>query len=76
MLTKIEIYVINKVKELRLINNLSQADLAFKINISSGFIGKVESFKYNSKYNLNHINQISKALGISPKELLPENYYE
>ena len=58
MLTKIEIFVINKVKEVRLSQNLSQADLAYKIDVSSGFIGKVESLKYNSKYNLNHINKI------------------
>lgn len=74
MLTKIEIFVINKVKEVRLSQNLSQADLAYKIDVSSGFIGKVESLKYNSKYNLNHINKISKALNISPKDLIPNKY--
>lgn len=74
MLTEIEIFVINKVKELRTSLKLSQADLADKIDISSGFIGKVESFKYHSKYNLNHINKISKALNISPKDLLPNRY--
>ncbi|MCA6422701.1 MAG: helix-turn-helix transcriptional regulator [Flavobacterium sp.] len=71
MLTEIEIFVINKVKEIRNLNQVSQADLADKIDVSSGFIGKVESFKYNTKYNLNHINKISKALNISPKDLLP-----
>lgn len=71
MLTEIEIFVINKVKEIRNLNQISQADLADKIDVSSGFIGKVESFKYNTKYNLNHINKISKALNISPKDLLP-----
>jgi len=48
--------------------------LAFAIGVSTGFIGKIESFRFNSKYNLNHINNISKALDISPKDLLPENY--
>lgn len=71
MLSEIEIFVINKVKEIRILKKISQAELAYKIDVSSGFIGKVESFKYNSKYNLNHINKISKALEISPKELLP-----
>jgi len=74
MLTEIEVFVINKVKELRASNNLSQAELAYKIDVSSGFIGKVESFKYNSKYNLNHINKISKALNISPKDLIPNKH--
>jgi transcriptional regulator with XRE-family HTH domain len=72
MLTKIEIFAINKVKELRTAKKISQAELSDRIGVSLGFIGKIESFKYNSKYNLNHINNISKALGISPKDLLPK----
>jgi transcriptional regulator with XRE-family HTH domain len=74
MLTEIEIFVINKVKELRILNKLSQAELAYKIDVTSGFIGKVESFKNNTKYNLNHINKISKALNISPKDLIPNKH--
>ena len=74
MLTEIEIYVINKVKELRLKNGLSQAELAVKINVSSGFIGKIESMKYNSKYNLNLINKVARAFDISPQDLLPKRY--
>ena len=74
MLSKIEIFVINKVKEFRLINNLTQADLAYKIDVSSGFIGKIESLKFNSKYNLNHLNKLSKVFNISPKEFLPNNH--
>lgn len=72
MLTKIDVFVINKVRELRTDNKVSQAELSDRIGVSLGFIGKVESLKYNSKYNLNHINNIAKALGISPKELLPK----
>lgn len=72
MLTKIEVFVINKVRELRTDKKVSQAELSDRIGVSLGFIGKVESLKYNSKYNLNHINNIAKALGISPKELLPK----
>ena len=72
MLTKIEVFVINKVRELRTDKKVSQAELSYRIGVSLGFIGKIESLKYNSKYNLNHINNIAKALGISPKELLPK----
>lgn len=71
MLTEIELFVINKVREHRIAIKVSQAELADRIGVSLGFIGKVESLKYNSKYNLNHINNISRALGISPKDLLP-----
>ncbi|MCZ2130324.1 MAG: helix-turn-helix transcriptional regulator [Bacteroidia bacterium] len=72
MLTEIELFVINKVREFRTEKKVSQAELSDRIGVSFGFIGKIESLKYNSKYNLNHINKISKALGISPKDLLPK----
>ena len=72
MLTEIEVFVINKVKEFRTQKQISQAELSDRIGVSLGFIGKVESFKYNSKYNLNHINNIARALAISPKDLLPK----
>ncbi|WP_454948715.1 helix-turn-helix domain-containing protein [Capnocytophaga leadbetteri] len=71
MLTPIEQFVIEKVRQLRNQKNISQAELAFSIGVSVGFIGKVESLKYNTKYNLNHLNSIAKALNISPQELLP-----
>ena len=72
MLTEIERFVIDRVRKLRIEKNISQADLALSIGVSIGFIGKVESLKYNSKYNLNHINNIAKVLNIIPKQLLHE----
>ena len=74
MLTEIEKFVINKVREFRIERKISQADLSNRIGVSSGFIGKVESLKYGTKYNLNHINSISKVFEISPKDLLPKEY--
>jgi len=71
MLTPIEQFVIEKVRQLRNQKNISQAELAFSIGVSVGFIGKVESLKYNTKYNLNHLNSVAKAFNISPQELLP-----
>ncbi len=71
MITPIEQFVIEKVRQIRNQKNISQAELAFAIGVSIGFIGKVESLKYNTKYNLNHLNSIAKALQISPQELLP-----
>ena len=31
-----------------------------------------ESPKYENKYNLNHINEIARFLGCSPRKFLPE----
>jgi len=72
MKTKIDLYVIEKVKEKRLENNLSQAELAYELNMSVGFIGKVESPKYPTHYNIKHLNDLAKILKCSPQDFLPK----
>ncbi|MCX6148313.1 MAG: helix-turn-helix transcriptional regulator [Candidatus Kapabacteria bacterium] len=71
MKTKIEIFVIDKAKEKRTEKKYSQVELAELLGVSSGFIGKVESPKYPTKYNLNHINKLAIIFNCSPKEFLP-----
>ena len=51
---------------------VSQAMLAYGIGVSKGFIGMAESSRYDIKYNVNHINEIAKYLGVSPRDFLPE----
>lgn len=72
MNSKIDTYVINKVREMRLEKNISQVDLANELGMSPGFIGKVESSKYPSHYNIKHLNQLAKILGCSPQDFLPK----
>ncbi|GGA85122.1 MAG: helix-turn-helix transcriptional regulator [Chitinophagaceae bacterium] len=72
MKTKIDLYVITRVKEKRLEKNISQAELANELGMSVGFIGKVESPKYPSHYNIKHLNQLAKILDCSPQEFLPK----
>lgn len=72
MKSKIDLYVINKVKEKRVEQDLSQADLANELGMSVGFIGKVESSKYPSHYNIKHLNQLAKILECSPQDFLPK----
>jgi transcriptional regulator with XRE-family HTH domain len=72
MKTKIDLYVINKVKERRLDKNISQAELANELGMSVGFIGKIESSKYPSHYNINHLNLLAKILDCSPQDFLPK----
>lgn len=70
--TSIEQYVIDKVKEIRTSKGISQARLAHLIELSVGFIGNVENPKHIAKYNLNHLNRISKELKVDFKDLFPE----
>jgi len=73
-MTNIEQFVIDKVRSERIKNNLSQIDIANFLNVSPGFISSVESTKGNAKYNLNHINLLSKLFKCSPKDFLPTKY--
>ena len=68
----IDKYIIQKVREKRLEKGFSQSQLAFELNISTGFIAMVESGKYRHKYNFHHINEIARILECSPKDFLPE----
>jgi len=71
--SNIELYAIQKVKELREARGFSQADLAFKLEVSLGFIGQVESSKYPAKYNLNHLNKLAAIFACSPREFIPDS---
>jgi len=70
--TKFEIAVIDKVKEMRMLKQLTQDDIAEILNASRGFIGQVESPNSASKYNLNHLNKLAQAMGCSPKDFIPD----
>ena len=70
--TEIELFVISKAKEKREQAGLSQAELAFKLDVSLGFIGQAESPNHKSKYNLNNINKLAEILNCSPQDFLPK----
>lgn len=72
MKSKIDLFVIKKIKERRLEKDVSQALLAEELGVSVGFIGKVESLNYPSHYNIKHLNQIAKILNCSPQDFLPK----
>lgn len=70
--TDIEQFVIEKVKQFRLKLGISQAELAFRIDVSPGFVGKVESHRYSTKYSLNQINKLAGIFNCSPRDFFPE----
>lgn len=71
--TPIEQYIIDQVKEKRIEKGYSQKELAYMLDVSVGFIGDVENPKYRAKYNINHINELAKIFGCSPKDFLPDS---
>jgi len=71
MVSKVDKYVIEKIREKRLQKGLSQSQLAFELDMSTGFIAMIESGKYEKKYNVLHLNEIARILECSPKDFLP-----
>lgn len=73
MRTPIDIYVIEKVKEMRTERNISQEDLSIALGFkSNGFVGQIESLNYSKRYNLKHINRLAQIFSCSPRCFLPE----
>jgi transcriptional regulator with XRE-family HTH domain len=71
--SEIELFVILRVKRMREEAGLTQAQLAFKLEVSYGFVGQVESTNHRAKYNLNHINRLAKLFSCPFKDFFPEN---
>lgn len=70
--TKIEKYIIARVKEKRLEQGYSQIALSQKLNMSDSFVGHVETPRRRAKYNMNHLNMLARIFKCSPREFLPE----
>ena len=69
--TLIEQFVISRIKKLREDAGMSQADFAFKMELSYGFIGHVESPNHRAKYNLNHINKAVEIFDCEFSDIFP-----
>jgi len=71
-ISKIESYIIERVKEKRLKEGWSQILLSQKLNMSDSFVGHIETPKRRAKYNINHVNALAKLFKCSPKDFLPD----
>jgi transcriptional regulator with XRE-family HTH domain len=71
MISPIDKYVADQVKERRTAKGMSQSELAFELSLPTSFIGMIESGKYDKKYNVTHLNAIARVLECSPKDFLP-----
>jgi transcriptional regulator with XRE-family HTH domain len=71
-LSKIDKYVIAKVREKRELSEMSQIELSQRLDMTDSFVGHVETPKRRAKYNLQHINLLAKIFKCSPRDFLPE----
>ncbi len=71
MITKIDKYVIQRVREERLAKGMSQAKIAFELDVPTSFIAMIESGKYEKKYNVAHLNELARIFECAPKDFLP-----
>lgn len=72
MLSPIEQYVVDKVRQRRLELGISQKELSFLLDLSEGYVGLVESPRTDDKYSLKRLNDLARALKCSPRDFLPE----
>lgn len=71
-ISKIEQYVIDKVREKRIKAGLTQVVLSVAMDLSSKFVGNVESGKNRLKYNINHLNKLAFIFECSIKDFFPD----
>ncbi|MEZ7496592.1 XRE family transcriptional regulator [Leeuwenhoekiella aequorea] len=71
-LNEIELFIIAKVKDLRISRGFSQENLSLQLNKGVGFIGDREAPSKNAKYNVRNLNDIAKVLKCSPKDFWPD----
>lgn len=75
IISEIDLYVIDKVRECRGKNipYISQVELSQRMGYADGYVGKVENYSSNARYNIRKLNLVAKALNLaSPQEILPE----
>lgn len=73
LLSPIEKYIVEKVREKRKALGLSQMALSQKLEMTDTFVSHVEASSRRAKYNINHLNALAKALECSPRDFWPED---
>jgi transcriptional regulator with XRE-family HTH domain len=69
---KIDWYIITRVREMRMKANLGQENVALHLEVSTGYIGHIESPNFSAKYTTTQINELAKLFKCSPKDFMPE----
>jgi len=71
MKSKIDLFVITRIKERRMQKNISQRGLAAILDCSPSFIGQVESEKFDVKYSVHQVFLVAQFFECSPCRVFP-----
>lgn len=71
MKSEVDLFVINKIREKRKELKISQRGLAEILGCSDGFIGQVESEKYNIRYSVHQVYTIAKEFECPVSDFFP-----
>lgn len=71
MKSKIDLFVITRIKERRMQKHISQRGLAAILDCSPSFIGQVESEKFDVKYSVHQVFLVAQFFECSPAEFFP-----
>ncbi len=71
MKSKIDLFVITRIKERRMQKNISQRGLAAILDCSPSFIGQVESEKFDVKYSVHQVFLVAQFFECSPADFFP-----
>jgi len=63
-------YVIDKIKEIRIMNGITQMELSLRSNLSQSFIANLEKGK--KQPSVFTLIRIAEAIGVNPQEFFPE----
>jgi len=63
-MSELDYELIKRIKELRDQHNLSQVQLSHKMNLSSGFVGKVELLTAPDKYSIRHLKLLANVFKV------------
>ena len=75
-MTQYQIEIIQKVKRIRELNNISQIKLADILNLSRGQIANIENPRYQHKYTLKQLKLFCDYVGIPVQNLFSNDNEE
>lgn len=70
--SKIDWHIVSRVRDMRINSKLGQEDIALHLDVSTGYIGHIESPNFKAKYTTVQINELAKLFKCSPRDFMPD----